>query len=140
MKGKTSFSRFLPLCIWCGVILAGLAAAMLLSRKPQLMLFLPGCLFQKLTGLYCAGCGMTRAVLLLMRGDIAGAFRMNLLGMLLVPGLAAFTLYAAILHIRGKSIPPWPNWVFWILGGVILLFALLRNLPLAPFTWLAPIE
>jgi len=34
----------------------------------------PGCPFQWLLGIPCMGCGMTRAFLCLVRGDIKGAF------------------------------------------------------------------
>lgn len=39
----------------------------------------PGCWFRRLTGISCPGCGGTRAAGALLRGDIAGAFRYNLL-------------------------------------------------------------
>lgn len=41
-------------------------------------LFSPGCFFRKLTGLKCPGCGGTRAMQALLRGDIAEALRFNL--------------------------------------------------------------
>lgn len=37
------------------------------------------CLFYRVTGLLCPGCGNTRAALALLRFDIAGAFRFNAL-------------------------------------------------------------
>lgn len=39
----------------------------------------PGCTFRRLTGISCPGCGGTRAAGALLRGDIWGACRYNLL-------------------------------------------------------------
>lgn len=38
---------------------------------------IPLCLFHRVTGLPCPGCGMTRAVVLLGHGDLAGSLRMH---------------------------------------------------------------
>lgn len=51
-----------------------------------------------LTGISCAGCGMSRAWMALLRGDPAGAFAFHPLFWLPVPA-------AALLLLRGK-IPP----------------------------------
>lgn len=45
----------------------------------------PGCLFRKLTGFECPGCGMTRAAHALLNGRIAEAFAFNPVGMILLP-------------------------------------------------------
>ena len=52
--------------------LAALAAVM-----TAMYLMQTGCLIQRLTGFPCPGCGMTRAALLLLRGDPAGALRQH---------------------------------------------------------------
>ncbi len=99
--------------------------------------FLP-CLFQAFTGLYCPGCGTTRALHALVHGDIATALAMNPLLFVLVPLLGA-----VLWHASGRQLPlpraavalllgPW----FWLalIGG----YWLLRNVPVWPFTMLAP--
>ena len=99
--------------------------------------FLP-CLFQAFTGLYCPGCGTTRALHALVHGDIATAFAMNPLLFVLAPLLGA-----VLWHASGRHLPlpraavalllgPW----FWLalIGG----YWLLRNVPAWPFTMLAP--
>lgn len=58
---------------WAGWILLGLGAAYLLvvngTKAVQTERGLP-CLFHFLTGAYCPGCGGTRAVKALLRGDV----------------------------------------------------------------------
>lgn len=49
---------------------------------------LPPCLFHTLTGFSCPGCGCTRAVLALLRGDLLQSLRFN-------PGV----LYCAVLYV-----------------------------------------
>ena len=39
--------------------------------------FMPQCMFHKLTGLQCIGCGSQRMIHALLHGDIAGAIRAN---------------------------------------------------------------
>lgn len=57
------------------------------------VLHLPGlpCLFHEMTGLPCPGCGMTRAIVALLHGDLAQAFTHHPLG---VPVAAIWLLLA----------------------------------------------
>ena len=43
------------------------------------------CVSRELTGLYCSGCGMTRAVLSLLKLDFYQAFRYNAFSVILIP-------------------------------------------------------
>lgn len=99
--------------------------------------FLP-CLFQAFTGLYCPGCGTTRALHALVHGDIATAAAMNPLLFVLVPLLGV-----VLWHASGRRVPvpqrvldvllgPW----FWLalIGG----YWVLRNVPAWPFSMLVP--
>jgi len=51
------------------------------------------CLFRRLTGLPCPSCGMTRAYISFLKGDIHGAFLMHPL-FLLVPAIGVLVLVA----------------------------------------------
>ena len=99
------------------------------------------CEFHALTGLWCPGCGATRAARELVHGHIWAAWTYNPLLVTLLPGLLWW--YAAWLRAlwRGDrcagpgAARPWLAWVlFWL----VLVFWLLRNLPWAPFCYLAP--
>ncbi len=50
------------------------------------------CPIKFLTGISCAGCGMTRAWLCLLRGDIGAAFSYHPLFLLPIPGAAVLLL------------------------------------------------
>ena len=84
------------------VLAAGaLSACALAPVLPVLARFAPVCPFHALTGVPCPGCGSTRAVLALFRGDVAAAFGFN--------PLAATALAAGIV---GGLLAP-----LWVLGG-----------------------
>lgn len=51
------------------------------------------CLFKNATGLACPSCGLTRAVLSLMTGDIQESLMINPLGMAAVPALIALPVW-----------------------------------------------
>jgi hypothetical protein len=101
------------------------------------------CPIYLLTGHYCAGCGALRATHDLAHGDLAGAWAMNPLWVLVVPLLVAAWLRWTARSWRGTAAAsrvqaaPRNVWVPWVALAVTLGFTLLRNVPvLAP--WLAP--
>lgn len=98
----------------------------------------PPCPFHALTGLYCPGCGSTRALHALLHGEVVQALAMNPLLVVALPVLAAMALNAAGWR-PGGSEAVWralskPKLWLWLLLG----YAVLRNLPWPPFAWLAP--
>ena len=56
---------------------------------------LPPCPLHSTTGLYCPGCGVTRAGRALMHGDLGAALQMNAVAILLMP-LMAFVMIREI--------------------------------------------
>ena len=100
----------------------------------------PPCPLYALTGLYCPGCGSTRAFHYLLHGDFYGAFAMNPLGMLCLP----FLIYGGVSYlsfqIRGRYLPRVfiPGRWIWALGVLIVLYGVARNIPIYPFNLLAP--
>lgn len=121
-----------------GVLVVTIALWALREQGPDAR-WMPGCLFHKVTGLHCPGCGMTRATVAAARGDLAAAFRYNPVGMVVFP-LAVVALGVELLGwVWGRRIGwhPRPR-LAWTLVAVIVAFWILRNLPWWPFTLLAP--
>lgn len=90
------------------------------------------CPIHAVTGLYCPGCGITRAATSLVGLDIHQAFRFNPLLFLLLPLYGAY----AWAHAKGKR-----RWSQGIMIGMLVLtlsFGVARNLP--PWSFLAPTE
>lgn len=86
------------------------------------------CPLLHLTGIPCAGCGMTRALFAFFHGNIVAAFRCHPLFVL--PLLAWLgLLWGALLLIRNRPLPQPRRWWRWTAGGiaaVIFLFWLVR--------------
>lgn len=57
----------------------GIGLIFLYFHNPVATRWLPQCSFYRLTGLYCSGCGTTRALYAALHGDFYAAFRYNLL-------------------------------------------------------------
>lgn len=102
--------------------------------------FYPRCLFHALTGLHCPGCGALRALHHLSRGDLQTALHFNPLVVLAAP---VFLAWQARNFLGKKPAPAHVN-VFarpvvgWSLVALVVVFSIVRNLPFAPFTSLAP--
>ena len=102
--------------------------------------FLP-CVFHRTTGLWCPGCGLTRGAHALFQGDVQGAFGYNLFTPLAVVGIVlawgVWTLRSFGHHVRSPIDRMPDTWARVLLVGVIV-YGVLRNIPVAPLTALAP--
>lgn len=120
---------------------AGLVGLLLLWRfDPATAGIFPPCPLHYLTGWYCPGCGSLRAMHQLLQGNLRAAWALNPLTMMLVPFLGYGLMSQALVVLRGRGLPSVflsANWIR-VLCAVILLFGLLRNLPVHPFNLLAP--
>ena len=120
------------------VALGGLA--LLYSYDPAGSTPYPQCPFHALTGLHCPGCGTLRALHQLLHGNVLTALGLNPLMALSMPFLGYAFLSKASLAVRGVSLPGvfiQPAWI-WMLFWTVVLSWTLRNVPLYPFSTLAP--
>lgn len=124
-----------------GVPLSGLAGVIVLRVfDPATSGIFPPCPFHYLTGLYCPGCGSLRAIHQLLHGNLQAAWAMNPLTVLLLPFVGYGLAAEAFVQIRGRRLTRRILPGFWIqvLCGVIVVFGVVRNLPVYPFNLLAP--
>ena len=97
-----------------------------------------GCFTYKVFGVYCAGCGLTRQLHHLLHGDFALAFSYNVLGIIIWPLLALVYIVLVRWGVWDKPLPNLPLWTVITLASVIVVYMVLRNLPVEPFCYLAP--
>lgn len=102
--------------------------------------FFPVCPLYSLTGLACPGCGLTRGFHALFHGDILTALDFNAL----IPIWAAIFAWVFVsfifLAVRGRGLKMWPTHpnVLWTFMIVLLVFGVVRNIPVYPLTVLFP--
>ena len=120
------------------IVPAILVGAILFKFSPS-QLHLPSCSFRAQTGLYCPGCGATRAIRRLMQGDLLGALRYNSLLFILAPCVVYILAYDAYDLWRGVMVPRRGvrNVAVFCLCAIIAYF-ILRNLPFEWCDWLRP--
>lgn len=98
------------------------------NYNPEEESFFIPCIFNKLTGLKCAGCGMTRAMHHLVNGRIKKAIWYNLM---IVPGVFVL-LYSSYRYMRYiiKSEPIVNKTLEYVLKSflvIIIIFMISRN-------------
>lgn len=96
------------------LVAVGVVGALLVSG-------LPLCPVAFFSGLPCPGCGLTRAGLCLLRGDVGEAIHYSPLAPVVVPFVGLVVARGSWLYVRGrKELPP-----RWITRGALGLWALL---------------
>ena len=114
-------------CRFAGVVLMlGMAYFLITQLTP----FRIPCLFQKITGFACPGCGVSHFCIRLLHLDIPGAARENLAIAVLAPIWLGAAVIRRVWHphwlaknSRAEKLLLWGSLVF------LLLFGVVRNLP-----------
>jgi hypothetical protein len=122
----------------------GGAAAFLFAFDPSHHAVYPPCLLYQTTGIYCAGCGATRALYALLHGHVLTALHDNVL---FIGSLPLLAWVAAPYLVRVWRENRWPEirmsgrglvgTMLWVMT-LALAFMVLRNLPGWPFELLRP--
>ncbi len=107
----------------------------------RIVSFFPHCPFHYLTGLFCPGCGSQRALSSLLHADIVQALSYNLLLVASLP----FMIYAASVTVYNEfAVSPVQQKIFYSTFFVktvfvmVVVYWIVRNINLYPFTLLAP--
>lgn len=123
----------MPLALTLGFLVA-VALGVLFLFDPAHHALYPVCLFKKMTGYDCPGCGGLRAMHCLLRGEVWQAFKLNAMVVVALPVLAVWAV-RTWMKSRQVSQPRGTRVLFlaWLLVTVIALFGVVRNLPIWPF-------
>ncbi len=115
-------------------------AVLFFMLDPAKNVIFPKCAFHSLTGYYCPGCGSQRAIHSLLHLNFLGVISNNFL---FLP--AVLLIFYHYVHPLANRKFHWrlPNIFYfkstpWIIFTVIMLFWFFRNIPVYPFTVLAP--
>lgn len=74
MKKDESLDLYFYITGWICICLLAIFALVIHIFGRQILELVPPCAFHKITGFYCPGCGGTRAVFSLARGEIVRSF------------------------------------------------------------------
>ena len=139
-KDKIKFSLRERLIAAAGIFTIFCGSLYVWFFNPTTQGFFPTCPLYSMTGFACPGCGLTRGFHALFHGDISHALGYNAL----LPIYAFVFLYLLIalffitVRGRGLSVKIFHPVALGSFLVVALSFAVLRNLPIYPFTLLYP--
>jgi Protein of unknown function (DUF2752) len=112
-------------------VLAVASLAALYAIDPTRHMVTPPCPYLTLTGIACPGCGLTRCLHFLLRGDLARAFDYNPWAFVIAPAAAAFALLPAVAdEVRTLRVR---TGISWVMLGLTLAFWVWRNTAAYPF-------
>ena len=123
----------------------GGASAFLYAVNPNQHAVYPQCMLYNATGIYCAGCGATRAMYALLHGRVLEALHDNVL---FVAALPLFLYVVGSYALNAWRANAWPGIsvdnrtllrTSLTVFSLMIAFMVLRNLPGWPFDWLKPI-
>lgn len=86
------------------------------------------CMFRKVTGWLCPGCGITTLILCLGEGNLEGAYHANPFLFVTGPLLIAELIYYIFLQTKGRNLPKWNNIAAIVYGTALCLFGVWRNI------------
>jgi hypothetical protein len=139
---STLWKRVAPVAGGCA--LAGAAVLVALNDPAKAGSGFPACQFRAATGLWCPGCGLTRGFHQLFNGNLLSALQHNLfVPVVLIAVVAGWWWWLRTSWGRQPARLPTAA-ARWVRPGAIglvtmvVVYGVLRNIPVAPFPALAP--
>ncbi|HEX8637461.1 MAG TPA: DUF2752 domain-containing protein [Pyrinomonadaceae bacterium] len=123
-----------------GVSAIAAGSAFVWHYNPSSVNFFPVCPLYAMTGLACPGCGLTRGFHALFHGDVVSALDYNALLPVFAFIFGYFLLAMFLIAVRGRGLSFEifrPRFLYGFLISA-LVFAVVRNLPIYPFSVLYP--
>lgn len=137
------FTRLFLLVLTCVIIIT--ACTIVYRVDPSKFQITPPCYLRYFTGLYCPGCGMTRALHCAMNLRFIDAFSYNLLWPFIITfiSISLYMWFSFLVTGRSPFIPfnrllKRHSSVAYVFIALLFAFWILRNIPVYPFTLLAP--
>jgi hypothetical protein len=128
------------ICLWAAGVAAACVVLLVLPPGPHGVY--PPCPFHWATGLYCPGCGTLRCLYALLHGHLFAALRCNALTVAVLCGFAWAGARMAIRELAGAGRDPaWtpvPLVLIRVLAPAMVVFTVLRNIPVWPLSLLSP--
>ncbi|MFF3557065.1 DUF2752 domain-containing protein [Streptomyces tsukubensis] len=119
------------------IVAVGAAFAYVATVDPNEPGHYPACPLLRYTGIYCPGCGGLRSAHAFVHGDLGTALGANAVA---VAGYGVFFVLWALWTVRAARAPatgPAATWrisvpplLWWLTGASVLVFSVVRNLPL----------
>lgn len=134
-------SRATRLAAFLFLVVLLLGGIVLYRHNPVTATWMPPCPLFVFTGLYCPGCGSGRATHQLLHGHLVAAWLLNPLYLLALPYLLYSITREVLGWLTGVRLPLWHlsgRVAWWWIPIIVGLYGLLRNIPVYPFTLLAP--
>jgi hypothetical protein len=131
--------RAAPIC--CGAALVAAAGVVATHDPGAAGSRYPGCVFHQMTGLWCPGCGLTRGIYQLLHGHIGAALSYNIFTPVAVAAIVVAWL--GWLRVSWGALPiripqSAGRWLAITAPTALLVYGVLRNLPVAGLRALAP--
>ena len=131
MKPEPQMNRYFYIAGWILMALFAMGAAVIHIKGKTILNYVPPCMFHRVTGYYCPGCGGTRAVFTFFRGDIVRAFKFHpFVPYTFIIG-GWFMLSQTIQRLSGDRIKIGMNFrivYLWIALGIIALNWIIKNM------------
>ena len=131
MKPEPQMNRYFYIAGWILMALFAMGAAVIHIKGKTILNYVPPCMFHRVTGYYCPGCGGTRAVFTFFRGDRVRAFKFHpIVPYTFILG-GWFMLSQTIQRLSGDRIKIGMNFrivYLWIALGIIALNWIIKNM------------